>query len=124
MEIYKSRLDIRIGFLHATNRRAESLNLDVAEVFRPVIAERVVFSLINRHMLDEQRHFEIPESGGVYLNKEGKKIFVTEFEEKIHSRITTGGVSASYGDLIKLELQKLTRRFEKGEEYKAFKYFL
>ena len=28
-EIYKSRLDIRIGFLHSTNRRYESLNLDI-----------------------------------------------------------------------------------------------
>ena len=123
-EIYKSRLDIRIGYLHAANRRAESLNLDVAEIFRPIIVDKVIFSLINRHMLNEQKHFEIPDGGGVYLNKEGKKIFISEFEEKMRSRFTIGGVSISYGDLIKAELQKLTRRFEKGEEYKAYKYFL
>ena len=123
-EIYKTRLDIRIGFLHAANRRAESLNLDVAEIFRPVIVEKVIFSLINRHMLSEQNHFERPESGGVYLNKEGKKTFLSEFEDKIHSRFTWEGISVSYGELIKAELQKLTRRFEKNEDYRAYKYFL
>jgi len=123
-EIYKSRLDIRIGFLHAANRRAESLNLDVAEIFRPIIVDRVIFSLINRHMLSEQSHFETFSNSAVYLNKEGKKIFIDAFDKKIYSRVTLGGLSVSYGELIKIELQKLTRRFEKGDKYKAYKYFL
>lgn len=34
-EIYRTHLDPRIGFLHATNFRRFSLNLDVAEIFKP-----------------------------------------------------------------------------------------
>ena len=75
-------------------------------------------------MLNVQKRFEIPDGGGVYLNKEGKKIFISVFEDKMRSRFTMGGVSVSYGDLIKAELQKLTRRFERDEEYKAYKHFL
>ncbi|MDL2324178.1 type I-B CRISPR-associated endonuclease Cas1b [Ruminococcaceae bacterium OttesenSCG-928-A16] len=124
-EIYKSRLDIRIGFLHAANRRYESLNLDISEIFRPVIVERTIFALINKHMLSEKSHFELLDNGAVFLTNEGKKIFITEFEEKLMCRLKQkGGSTASYGELIKVEIQKLTRYFDKGEPYKAYKYFL
>jgi len=123
-EIYKSRLDIRIGFLHAANRRYESLNLDISEIFRPVIVEKVIFSLINKHMLGESLHFDILDGGAVYLNSEGKKIFITEFEDKMAQRMKTEGGTISYAELIRAEIQKLTRYFDKGEAYKAYKYFL
>ena len=42
-EIYKTTLDIRIAFLHASNNRYESLNLDISEVFKPIIVDRVIF---------------------------------------------------------------------------------
>lgn len=42
-EIYKTHLDPRIGFLHATNFRRFSLNLDIAEIFKPILIDRVIF---------------------------------------------------------------------------------
>lgn len=39
-EIYRTALDIRIGFVHAANSRSESLNLDIAEIFKPIIVDR------------------------------------------------------------------------------------
>ena len=36
-EIYKTHLDPRIGFLHTTNFRRFSLNLDIAEIFKPIL---------------------------------------------------------------------------------------
>ena len=35
-QIYKTHLDPRIGFLHETNFRRFSLNLDIAEIFKPI----------------------------------------------------------------------------------------
>jgi CRISPR-associated protein Cas1 len=49
-QIYQTHLDPRIGFLHATNFRRFTLNLDVAEVFKPIIADRVIFTLINKRI--------------------------------------------------------------------------
>ena len=43
-EINKSALDIRIGFLHATNRRLQSLNLDIAELFKPLVVDRTIIT--------------------------------------------------------------------------------
>jgi CRISPR/Cas system-associated endonuclease Cas1 len=89
-----------------------------------VIVEKVIFSLINKHMLGESLHFETLDSGAVYLNREGKKIFITEFEDKMAQRMKTESGTISYAELIRAEIQKLTRCFDKGEEYKAYKYFL
>ncbi|HHX24739.1 MAG TPA: type I-B CRISPR-associated endonuclease Cas1, partial [Thermoanaerobacterales bacterium] len=52
-EIYKTHLDPRIGFLHATNFRRFTLNLDVAEIFKPIIVDRVIFTLIGRNMISK-----------------------------------------------------------------------
>lgn len=50
-EIYKTTLDIRIAYLHASNNRYESLNLDIADIFKPVIVDKIIFSLINKKLL-------------------------------------------------------------------------
>src|SRR5215208_7941785 len=50
-EIHRTHLDPRIGFLHTTNRRRYTLNLDVAELFKPLIVDRVIFTLVNRSVL-------------------------------------------------------------------------
>ena len=73
-EIQKTTLDVRIGFLHATNSRKASLNLDIAEIFKPLVVDRVIFSLINKRSLSSE-HFTYCENGAVYLNEEGKHIF-------------------------------------------------
>lgn len=49
-EIYETHLDPRIGYLHSTNMRRFTLNLDVAEVFKPIIVDRIIFSLLNRNV--------------------------------------------------------------------------
>ena len=48
-EIYKTHLDPRIGFLHATNFRRFTLNLDVAEIFKPILVDRLIFSLLAQY---------------------------------------------------------------------------
>lgn len=119
-EIYKSSLDIRIGYLHATNKREESLNLDIAEVFKPLIVDRVVFTLINKKEITPA-DFEIAENGGVYLNEDGKRKFLQAFYDKMNSTQMIKEHHYSYSMLISEEIRKLTRRFRKGEPYKAFR---
>lgn len=72
-ELYKASLDIRFGFLHAANRRAESLNLDIAEISKPVIVDRCIFTVINRGEIRRKDHFEEQQEGGTYINQEGKR---------------------------------------------------
>ena len=119
-EIYKSPLDIRVGFLHATNRRKESLNLDIAEIFRPLIVDRVVFSLINRNEINPAC-FVYHETGGVYLDENGKRLFLRAFYDKLATTLNIKNRQCSYAEVIKIEIQKLVRHFRKDENYKAYR---
>ena len=119
-ELYRSALDVRVGFLHATNRRRESLNLDIAEIFRPLIVDRTIFTLINRKVMREE-YFVSKQNGAVYLNEKGQSIFLRAFYEKLDTVITVGEEKMSYDRIIKAEIMKLTRRFKNGETYKPFK---
>jgi CRISPR-associated endonuclease Cas1 len=122
-EIYKTSLDIRIGICHAANRRSESLNLDISDIFKPVIVDRVIFSCIHNHELKADLHFEPSDGGGIYLSAEGKKIFIRALERKLYQRITVKGEKISYQALLRKEVQKLMRVIQYGEKYKPYKYY-
>ncbi|WP_243292090.1 type I-B CRISPR-associated endonuclease Cas1b [Bacillus sp. FJAT-47783] len=108
-EIYKTYLDPRIGYLHATNFRRFSLNLDIAEIFKPIIVDRLIFTLINKKMLSK-KHFE-KMTDGILLSEEGRKVFISELEKKMQTTINHRhlGKSVSYRRLIRLELYKLQK---------------
>jgi len=119
-EIYKTHLDPRIGFLHATNFRRFSLNLDVAEIFKPIIIDRLIFSLIGKKMISKDDF--VTESGGILLKEKGRKCFVEELEERLKRTIKhrSLGRSVSYRRLIRLELYKIQKHLMEEKEYSPF----
>ncbi|ADL06867.1 type I-B CRISPR-associated endonuclease Cas1b [Thermosediminibacter oceani] len=119
-EIYKTHLDPRIGFLHATNFRRFTLNLDVAEIFKPIIVDRVILTLIGRKVITKD-DFE-QDSEGLIIKEKAKREFIKELEEKLsttfkHRQI---GKNVSYRRLIRLELYKLEKHLMGEQEYSAF----
>lgn len=119
-EIYKTYLDPRIGFLHSTNFRRFSLHLDVAEIFKPIIVDRLIFSLINKKML-VKKHFD-KLTDGILLSEEGRKIFVSELEKKMQTTVQHRhlGKSVSYRRLIRLELYKIQKHLLGEKEYEPY----
>ena len=119
-EIYKTHLDPRIGFLHTTNFRRFTLNLDVAEVFKQIIVDRAIFAMVNKQMLREN-HF-MKELEKVYLNEKGREIFVREFEDKLKATIKHERLkrNVSYRRLMRMELYKLEKHLMGESEYKPF----
>jgi CRISPR-associated protein Cas1 len=122
-EIYRTHLDPRIGYLHSSNLRRFSLNLDVAEIFKPIIVDRVIFTLVGRNELSED-HFE-KNTEGLMLNEKGREIFLTRFEEKMNSTIKHKelGREVSYRRLVRMELYKLEKHFIGDKEYLPFKAY-
>jgi len=119
-EIYKTHLDPRMGFLHATNFRRFSLNLDVAEIFKPIIVDRVIFTLLNKKMLNTKDFSQ--DLGGVYLKEKGQKVFVEEFDKRLRTTISDRGLgrNISYRSLIRRELYKIEKDLMGDKEYKPF----
>lgn len=119
-EVYHTHLDPRIGFLHTTNFRRFTLNLDVAEVFKPIITDRCIFNLINKGII-KKKHFE-EKFGGLVLNEEGKKVVIQELEEKLKSTFEHRnlGRHVSYRRLIRLEFYKIQKHLMGEKEYRPF----
>ena len=119
-EIYKTHLDPRIGYLHTTNFRRFTLNLDVAEIFKPIIVDRAIFAMLNKQMLREN-HF-MKELEKVYLNEKGREIFVREFEDKLKATIKHDKLkrNVSYRRLIRMELYKMEKHLMGESEYMPF----
>lgn len=119
-EIYKTHLDPRIGYLHSTNFRRFSLNLDVAEIFKPIIVDRVILSLIGKRIFTK-KDFE-KNMGGILLNDGGKQKFITALEDKLKTTIHHRDINrpVSYRRLIRMELYKLEKHIIGEKEYEPF----
>ncbi len=119
-EIYKTHLDPRIGYLHATNFRRFTLNLDLAEIFKPIIIDRIIFTLIGKKMVTKQDFDQ--ETEGIMLKEKAKKCFVEELDNKLKTTINHReiGRQVSYRRLIRLELYKMEKHLMGEKEYNAF----
>lgn len=119
-EIYQTQLDPRIGYLHSTNSRSFTLNLDIAEIFKPIIVDRVIFSLLNKNVItakDFQRQLN-----GLILSESGKKKFIAEYNDKLDTTIKHPKLNnrVSYKRLIRLEIYKLQKHITDDENYSPF----
>ncbi len=119
--IWQARLDPKIGVLHASNNRPYSLHLDFADYMKPVIVDRVILSLINKHQINATEHFEEREDGSVYLNREGKYIVLRSFEEKLQTRLVMGGSTYTYAQLIQHDIRQFKRILQQDGNLKRFK---
>ena len=119
-EIYKTHLDPRIGYLHETNFRRFSLNLDVAEVFKPIIVDRLIFTLIGRRMI-QARDFR-QDGAGVFLKEGALKTIVEEYEKRLRTTIKVRKLrrSVSYRRLIRMELYKVQKHVLGDETYEPY----
>lgn len=53
-EVYHTQLNPTISYLHEPGVRRYSLCLDISEVFKPLIGDRLIFSLLNRQQITEE----------------------------------------------------------------------
>src|SRR5215212_6871308 len=119
-EIHRTHLDPRIGFLHTTNQRRYTLNLDVAEIFKPIIVDRVIFTLINRGALRAKDFRNATE--GVFLTEKGRKTFLEAYEARLKETIKHPKLdrSVSYRRLIRMELYKLEKHLLSDGAYEPY----
>ena len=119
-EIYKTQLNPLVSFLHEPGTKRFSLSLDLAEIFKPLLADRLIFTLLNRRQLTD-KHFT--QKGQVcWLSEEGRKIFVRAFDERLSTTIKHRKLNrnVSYRRLIRLECYKLIKHLLGQATYKPF----
>lgn len=74
-------LDPYVGFLHTDRPGRPSLALDLMEELRPVFADRLALSLINRRQING-KGFTKKESGGILMDEDTRKIVLTAWQER------------------------------------------
>jgi CRISPR-associated protein Cas1 len=119
-EIYKTYLDPRIGYLHVTIFRRFTLNLDLAEIFKPIMVDRLIFSLINKRMITK-KDFE-RDLGGIVLSENGRRTFVAEWDKRLKTTINHRhlGRNVSYRRLMRLELYKIQKHLLGEKTYEPY----
>ncbi|BAJ63257.1 MULTISPECIES: type I-C CRISPR-associated endonuclease Cas1c [Anaerolinea] len=74
-------LDPYVGFLHADRPGRPSLALDLMEELRPVFADRLALSLVNRKQITG-KGFTQKESGGILMDDDTRKTVITAWQER------------------------------------------
>ena len=116
-EIYNTQLNPTISFLHEPFERRFSLSLDVSEIFKPILSDRIILKLVNKKMLTE-KDFE-GDLGDMLLSDKGKKKFLKEWDERLNTTVQHKGLGrrVSYKRLIRLELYKIAKHLLGEKEY-------
>jgi CRISPR-associated protein Cas1 len=79
-------LDTAVGFLHRDRPGRAGLALDLMEEFRPVIADRLVLSLINRRQVGKKGFIKAA-NGAVVIDDDTRKIVLTEYQNRKRDEI-------------------------------------
>lgn len=117
--IRKTALDPTIGYVHEPGERRFTLSLDVADIFKPILADRVVFRLVNRQRIG----FDDFESDldGCLLTEDGRVTVLEAYEETLdrtveHPRLKR---NVSYKTLVQTDVYSLKKHILTGEPYRA-----
>jgi len=79
-------LDTAVGFLHRDRPGRHGLALDLIEEFRPVIADRLVLSLINRRQVGKNG-FTRAANGAVIMDDDTRKTVLAEYQNRKQDEI-------------------------------------
>ncbi|MGB9661604.1 MAG: type I-B CRISPR-associated endonuclease Cas1b [Moorellaceae bacterium] len=122
-EIYVTQLNPTISYLHEPAQRRFSLALDMAEIFKPLVGDRVLFRLLNRGVIDEEDFVGVGEAPAIYLKEEARKTVVREMEETWQTTVYHRKLkrNVSYRQLIRLEAYKIIRHLTGMESYKSLR---
>ena len=115
-------LDAYVGFMHRDRPGRQSLALDLMEELRPVLVDRLVLTMINNRQVRAE-HFQKSVSGAVVFSDEGKKKFLTAWQEHKKEQITHPYLKEKmYWGLVPYIQALLLARYLRGDmdEYPPF----
>lgn len=117
--IRKTALDPTIGFVHEPGERRFTLSLDIADIFKPILADRLLFRLVNRQQLsigDFENELE-----GCLLTEGGRMTVLEEFEETLDETIDHPRLNrkVSFKTLVQTDVYSLKKHILTDEPYHA-----
>ncbi|QDA31033.1 type I-B CRISPR-associated endonuclease Cas1 [Thermococcus indicus] len=110
-ELYNTQLVPTVSYLHEPGERRFSLALDLSEIFKPIIADRIANRLVKQGTIRKE-HFR-GELNGVLLTKEGMRKVVEAYNDEMRKSVRHPNLKTNVTKqrLIRLEAYKLMRHF-------------
>jgi len=98
-----------VGYLHSSFYGRPALALDLVEEFRPIIVDSVVLTMLNKRMLTLNDF--VVELGAYRLKDEQRKVFFTQFEERLNEEVIQHhfGYKATYRRCLELKARLLAK---------------
>lgn len=120
-EVYHTQLTPTVSYLHEPGDRRYSLCLDISEVFKPIIVDRVIFNLVNNRIIKAE-HFD-NKLNASYLNEQGRRIFLSEYKKKLETTVHNSRLkrNISYQRMIRIECFKLVKHILGEKKYAGFR---
>lgn len=114
-EIFKTHLEESFSFLHAPGMGRPSLSLDLAELFKPVLADTLIFKMVRKKMVEENWFDQ--QDGVCLLTETGRRHVAEQFSKKLEEPYQ----EKSYRQWIYREALSIERHVLGMEEYESFK---
>jgi CRISPR-associated protein Cas1 len=80
-------LDPQVGYLHVLRPGRPALALDLMEEFRPILADRLAITLVNRRQLGRD-DFETMPGGAIQLTDAGRKAVIGAYQKRKEEEVT------------------------------------
>jgi len=108
-------LDPQVGYLHVLRPGRPALALDLMEEFRPLLADRLVLTLINRQQV-QPKDFEERPGGSVQISEDARKAVVTAWQQRKQDEVQHAGLGQPVPiGLMPMVQARLLARFIRGE---------
>ncbi|WP_297091850.1 type I-B CRISPR-associated endonuclease Cas1b [Thermococcus sp.] len=116
-ELYNTQLVPTVSYLHEPGERRFSLALDLSEIFKPIIADRIANRLVKQGVIKKE-HFR-EDLDGILLTKEGMRKVVDAYNAEMRKSVRHPGLKKNVTKqrLIRLEAYKLMRHFVGSSRY-------
>ena len=119
----KTSINITIPFYHSPESGRFALALDLSEVFKPGLVDRLILSLVKQGIIrPNEDHFHTI-GNGILLNERGRKVFIENWENWLDSASYKDKFKRkiSHREMIRMEIHKYAKEVEGIEDYKPIR---
>ena len=105
------------AFLHSDRHKHPALCSDLMEEWRPMLIDSLAISLLNNNKIKKENFEYNKENGGVYLDKDGCKKFISEFEKRLRQEVgyvKEVSYKMSFRRIIEYQVMQLIKAIEEN----------
>ncbi|MDY3983449.1 MAG: CRISPR-associated endonuclease Cas1 [Veillonellaceae bacterium] len=103
-----------IGFMHKIKQGHPALASDLMEEWRAVIVDSMVMALVQGHEIGLDDFHTEEETGGVYLNTDMRKFFITQYEKRMNRFNQYGKKRRTFRDLLISQVESYAQAIQEG----------